>query len=87
VFAGLFGLVAFLGFYDALRHAGPQTDRPAESYRPPTTRGLRLPLAAALNQSGKPASHSRDSSCSWATRAAVSTRSENGSSRATYPAR
>jgi hypothetical protein len=23
VFAGLFGLVAFLGFYDALRHAGP----------------------------------------------------------------
>jgi hypothetical protein len=23
VFAGLFGLVSFLGFYDALRHAGP----------------------------------------------------------------
>ena len=23
VFAGLFGLVAFLGFYDALKHAGP----------------------------------------------------------------
>jgi hypothetical protein len=38
VFAGLFGLVAFLGFYDALRHAGPlmiiapgprQTDPPS----------------------------------------------------------